>query len=287
MTAACNRIASYCLIRRQSVFESRPCIYKSAFLFALLLPVGAQADPVKVRHTQGTAHGFLKLETLEGKPLAVGDLIQTSHGGLITSRLVFRFRDGSLDDETTVFSQRGVLRMVSDRHIQKGPFFPHATEVNITADGHVTSSRTDSDGKVKTTDDHMDLPPDISNGMPLTVVLNLTPRDPETKISYLLMTSKPTLAHLTIRPDGTERFTVGGAPREANRFVTKIDLSGIKGIVAPMIGKQPKDFHLLFLGGEAPVFLKAEGQIYEDGPVIRIKQISATFSDGGQESSAK
>lgn len=224
---------------------------------------------------------------LDGKPLAVGDLVQTSRGGLVTARLTFHFCDGSLDDETTVYSQRGVLHLVSDRHIQKGPFFSHATELSITADGHVTSSRTDSDGKIKTTDDHMDLPPDISNGMPLTVILNLTPRDLETKVSYLLMSSKPTLAHLIIRPDGKERFTVGGAARQANRFVTKIDLSGLKGIVAPIIGKQPKDFHMLFLGGDAPVFLKAEGQIFEDGPVIRIKQISATFSDGGQESPAK
>jgi hypothetical protein len=46
------------------------------------------------------------------------------HGDRVTSRLIFRFRDGSIDDDVTVFTQRRVFRLVSDHHIQRGPSFP-------------------------------------------------------------------------------------------------------------------------------------------------------------------
>src|SRR4029079_10724854 len=83
----------------------------------------ASAEPVAVRHAEGLVHGFLALRSLEGKLLASGDLIQEVHGDLVTSRWVFRFRDGSIHDETAVFSQRGHFRLISDHLVQKGPTF--------------------------------------------------------------------------------------------------------------------------------------------------------------------
>src|SRR5882672_3752172 len=53
-------------------------------------------EPVAVRHTEGIVHGFLALRTLDGKTVADGDLIQLARGGRVTSRLVFRFKDGSV-----------------------------------------------------------------------------------------------------------------------------------------------------------------------------------------------
>ena len=52
--------------------------------------------------------GFLVLSDLEGTPLAAGDLGQVVVGDRVTSRLVFRFKDGSLHDETVVFSFNGL-----------------------------------------------------------------------------------------------------------------------------------------------------------------------------------
>jgi hypothetical protein len=62
-------------------------------------------EHVRVRHTEGLVHGFLALRTLEGTPLADGDLLQTARGTQVTSRRVFHFKDGSLHEETAVFSQ--------------------------------------------------------------------------------------------------------------------------------------------------------------------------------------
>ena len=60
--------------------------------------------PVAVRHTEGVVHGFLVLRTLDGMPIADGDLTQVARGTRVTSRLVFHFKDGSSHDETAVFS---------------------------------------------------------------------------------------------------------------------------------------------------------------------------------------
>nr|MDP9264045.1 hypothetical protein [Acidobacteriota bacterium] len=65
---------------------------------ALLQPAAVAAAPVAVRHTEGLLHGFLLLSTMQGKPLALGDLTQTSRGDRVTSRLLFRFKDGSVYD---------------------------------------------------------------------------------------------------------------------------------------------------------------------------------------------
>ena len=64
------------------------------------------AQPVAVRYAEGIVHGFLSLRTTDGELVANGDLIQVARGDRVTSRLVFRFKDGSLHDETSVFSQR-------------------------------------------------------------------------------------------------------------------------------------------------------------------------------------
>jgi hypothetical protein len=69
--------------------------------------------PVAVRHAEGLVHGFLVLRTVAGETLADGDLIQVARSDQVTSRLVFRFKDGSVHDETAVFSQRRNFRLLS------------------------------------------------------------------------------------------------------------------------------------------------------------------------------
>src|ERR1035441_8733160 len=65
-------------------------------------PPGA-AQPVPVRHADGTMHGFLALRGQDGRVVAAGELSQVARGSTVTARLVFHFRDGSVDDETTGF----------------------------------------------------------------------------------------------------------------------------------------------------------------------------------------
>ena len=243
-----------------------------AVIFVAAIPL--DADPVAVRSAQGTFHGFLVLKTLEGSTLAIGDLVQVAHGDRITSRLTFHFRDGSLDDETTVYSQRKVFQLISDHHVQRGPSFPKPLDMFIdAASGEITSH--DKDGKV--TQDHLDLAPDICNGLNLPLLLNLDPSASPIRLPMAAPSSKPRLIHVVIAAQGEDPVSIGAIRRKATNYRIKIDLGGIPGVVAPIVGKQPSDMHAWILGGEAPAFVKEEGQFYEGGPVWQIEPISPVF----------
>src|SRR5437763_17217353 len=91
----------------------------------LLQPNGLLADAVTVRHSEGLMHGFLILRTLEGKSLADGEMTQVARGDRVTDDLTFRFKDGSIYEDKTIFSQHGTFRLLSDHLVQRGPSFKH------------------------------------------------------------------------------------------------------------------------------------------------------------------
>jgi hypothetical protein len=243
---------------------------------ALLVPPRVMSgEPVAVRYPEGLVHGFLSLRTLDGKKLADGELIQFSKRGRVTSRLVFRFTDGSLHDETVVFSQRGRFRMLRDHLVQKGPAFRHPLEAEIDGTrGEVRIRYSDEEGKEKLATEHLDLPPDLSNGLILTLMKNIAPDAPRTTISMVAATPKPRLVKLVITPAGEEPFSTGGTERKAMHYVVKVEIGGIAGVLAPLVGKQPPDSHVWILGGEAPAFVKSEGPLALGGDSWRIELVS-------------
>jgi hypothetical protein len=247
----------------------------------------APAELIPVRHKEGTVHGFLVLRAEDGRELAVGDLFQIIRGNQVTSRLLFRFKDGSIDDEVTVFSQRGNFRLITDHHVQKGPSYPHPMDMSIDArSGQVTVRSPGKDGKEEVTTDHIDMPPDISNGLILSLAKNILPETPETKVSMIVATPKPRLVTLAISPHGKDPFSIAGSIRKATHYVIKIEIGGIAGKVAPLIGKQPHDIQIWILGGIAPSFVKEEGQLYQGGPDWSIQLTSPVWphaSDSGSK----
>ena len=94
-----------------------PTVVALMIAAASLCPSGAVRAQVPVRHAEGVVHGFLVLRDTDGRALADGDLLQTSRGSLVTSRVVFRFKDGSRHDETALFSERQQFRLVRDHLI--------------------------------------------------------------------------------------------------------------------------------------------------------------------------
>lgn len=242
---------------------------------ASLLRLHLYADPVPVRHLQGSVHVFLSLKTSGGSSIAIGEVTQAVRGDRVTARLIFRFRDGSIDEETTVFSQRGTFRLISDHLVQRGPSFPKWLDILIDVPTGEITSRT-KDGVMR--HDHLDLPADISNGLPPNLLMNLLPSDLETKLSFVAPTEKPRLIHVTVKPSGEVPFTIGGTRRKATDYVLHVQLGGVAGVIAPIIGKQPDDVHIWILGGASPAFIREAGQLYEGGPVWYIEQISPTFA---------
>lgn len=241
-------------------------------LSALAVPVAA--DPIPVRHIQGTFHAFLSIKDLDGHALAVGDLVQISHGARVTQRLTFHFRDGSLDDETAVYSQHTNFQLISDHHIQRGPSFPKPIDVSIDAASGTIISVTTKDGKSDTKQDNLDLPPDLSNGLTGLYMLNLDPAAASTRVSMVAPGDKPRLVHILITPDGDDRASIGGSTRTVTRYLAKIEIGGIAGAVAPLVGKKPADMHIWILPGPAPTLVRQEAQLFEGGPVWRIEQLA-------------
>jgi hypothetical protein len=247
----------------------------SAFLLSSLTLI---ADQVPVRHVEGRIHGFLVLRDLDDKLLASGSLTQLANGNRVTTELSFRFNDGSVHQETTVFSQRRTFRLLVHRLVQKGPAFKRAIDLSLNAStGQVTIQYTDDDGKEETITDRLKLPADLANGLVTTLLGNIDSKAPKTVVSMLVATPKPRLVKLELSPLGEDSFSVGGSAAKAMRYAVKVDIGGISGVIAPLIGKQPPDTHVWMVGGKAPGFLKSEGPLFQDGPVWRIELASPVW----------
>jgi hypothetical protein len=254
-----------------TVLRSRILSILLAFT-CILSGVAASASPVAVRYKVGMIHGFLVLSTLDGVAIAAGDLTQVARGDQVTTQVVFRFKDGSRQEETTVFSQHGSFRLISYHMVQKGPAFKKPTDLSVAcATGQVTVRYTDDDGKEKVANEHLALPPDLGNGLIPALLMNLPKGTQQIEIPMVVAGPKPRLVKIGVTAQGTAPFSLVGFSREAVHYVGKIDLGGVAGVVAPVIGKQPPDAQIWLLGGEAPVVLKSEMLSYAGGPVWRIE----------------
>ena len=240
-------------------------------------PGVVSAEPVAVRHAEGLVHGFLVLRSPEGAILASGDLIQVARGTRVTSRLVFRFKDGSLHDETAVFSQRGHFQLLSDHLVQKGPSFERPLDMTIDRPRGQVTVRYMDDGKEKVEVEQMELPLDLANGMIITLLKNVRSDALPPSVSFVAATPKPRLVRLVISAAGTEPFSVAGSGRRAMHYVVKVDIGGLTGLLAPLLGKQPPDSHVWILGGEAPAFVKSEAALFLGGPMWRTELVSPVW----------
>jgi hypothetical protein len=238
----------------------------------------AVADTIPVLYPEGVVHGFLTLSTRDGKRVADGDSIQVAKGDRVTSKVVFRFADGSLHEETTVFMQKGRFGLASYRLVQKGPSFPHPIDFSVDrASGRCVVKVVEKDGE-KTYDERLELPPDLANGMVPILLKNVRPDAARLELPMVLATPRPRLVKLVIGPDGEDAFRIaGGAAQKATRYRVRIDLKGVVGVVAEVVGKAPEDTLVWIEHGEAPAFVKSEGPMAMDAPQWRIELASPEF----------
>jgi hypothetical protein len=242
------------------------------------------AEQVPVRHKEGLVHGFLVLRTLDGQTLASGALIQNVRkDGTVSSRLVFHFKDGSLHDETVLFSQRGTFRMISDHLVQKGPAFQHPVDATLDGNSGQITVRYSEDGKEKTATDRLKNRPDVANGLMFILLKNINPNAPQSKVSFVAFTPKPKLVGLAITPVGTETFATAAESRKSTHFVVRPEIPGMTGVLASVLGKQPPDINVWILEGEAPAFIKSEGPLAFGGPIWRVELVSPTWPKEANE----
>ena len=252
-----------------------------ALLAVLALASPLPAATIPVRYPEGIVHGFLTLSTLDGKRVGDGDSFQVAKGDRVTSRIVFHFADGSLHEETTVFSQRGRFRLVSYKLVQKGPVFPRPLDMSLdAASGRCVVRATDKDGKEKTYDERLKLPPDVSNGMVTTLIKNVTGNPARIELPMVLATPKPRLVKLVIGPAGEETFRIGRVDHKAVRYQIHIDLGGVVEVLAELANKAPEDTRLWLERGEAPGFVRSEGPMAIGTPGWRIDLAAPEFGVG-------
>ena len=235
------------------------------------------AGPVAVRHTQGFLRGFLVLKDTNDKILASGDLVQLPSGNRVTAALSLHFADGSLYEETSVFSQSHTYRLLTYKQVMKGPAFKTQETLSLDAStGTVNIQSTDKDGREKNFADKLSLPPDLANGI-ISMLLTEAAPQAEMTLSMLVSTPKPRIVKLKISPSGQESFSVGGSGAKATHYIVKIDIGGVEGAAAKVVGKQPPPEDFWIATGNAPAFLKSEGPLYEDGPIWRIELASPVW----------
>jgi len=263
-----------------------PLVMGRRHLLGILVVCGvvvcAAAEPapqlLPVRRVLGTQHGFLVLRTLDGKVVADGDSIQTVRGQQVTNRTVFRFRDGSRNEETAVFSQRGVYRLVSYHLVQRGPAFadpenPRTVDIDM-ARGHVVVHSAGDHGEDKVHDEQMTLPANLGNGIVVTLLEDVGSASLPLPVPYLATTPAPRLIKLVISKAGAARFAVGATSRTATDYLIKTEIGGVAGIVAPLVGKKPPDVHVWISDGDIPAFVKSEAPMSADGPLLRTELTS-------------
>jgi hypothetical protein len=250
------------------------------FVTMLLWLRPASAAPVSVRFVEGVTHGFLVLRSVNGELIASGDLLQVQRDGRVESRMVFRFKDGSVFDERVVFTQERVFTMQSYRLVQRGPVFTEDTEISLErASGkYRVNTKAHKDGREEVLNGTLDLPPDVYNGMVIMVAKNL-PKGASETVHIVAFTPTPRLVQLELAPDGDHKVLVGDLAKTATHYVLKPRLGSWLKLFATLLGSVPPDSHAWIVRDELPAFVRFEGPLYTMGPVWRIETTSPRWPD--------
>jgi hypothetical protein len=246
--------------------------FTRAAIALLCASATAAAEPVSVRFPEHEAHAGMVLRTLDGAELAKGQWTQTVEGFDVTTHVVFHFTDGSLHDESVTFSQDGRLRLLRDHLVQAGPAFPCDLDQSVDGrSGMVTVVCRDRNGGVKRYAEHLELPADLSNGMVPTVLKNVRDGSPRS-VSLLVATPSPRVVQLVLAPPRRERLA-GAGDAAVSHYVLKVEIGGIAGRLAPLVGKQPPDSHVWIADGDPPAYLRSDQPLFVGGPLWRIELV--------------
>ena len=230
-------------------------------------PLAAFADPIAVRFTEGVGRGFPVLRDASGEKIAQGDLVQVARGDRVENRLTFRFRDGSLYDETVVYSQRDVFTLLSYRLVQRGPSFPETMDATVDRETgrYTVRYKSDEDSPEEVVKGKFEMPDDAYNGLLSTLMKNL-PTGTSATVQIIAFTPKPRLVKMLLMPASSDTVMMSETAVPSTRFLVKPQL----GLFASLLVADIPDIKIWVSGGEAPAFLRFEGPLYFMGPIWRI-----------------
>jgi hypothetical protein len=245
-------------------FASMGAVHRSA-------PAEHAAMPV--RFAEGTVHDFLELRTATGAFLANGELIQTASDSGVESRMVFHF-SGSVFEETVRFTQLGVFAMQEFHLIQSGPAFEADLEVTLAQSGAYTvRSRPHESGVERQLAGTLDLPPDVYNGMAITIAKNL-PVGTAESVHLVAFMPEPRIIRIELAPSGSEIGVLDRRETTVSHIVLKPRLGALIGFVARLKGQMPPNGNLWIATDSVPAFVRYQGPMY-DGPIWKLSHVTA------------
>lgn len=254
-------------------------IFSLAILCIAALRFSAFAETIPVRHIQKPLHRFMVARAENGKTVANGEFSQVVQSDEVTIHLVYRFVDGSIDDETTTYTQRGRFRLVRYHHLEQGPFFTKPIDFAIDgATGMVTSRTIDTSGKVHVENKHMNLPDDLANGFVGTLLLNVPHNTSPFRVSMLAPFGGGRMVQLLISPESDQTVQLEGQTFQATVFRVHPVLNGFVSIFARLIGLQPKDVKVWVFQGDEPAVAVVIGQLGGYGPILSSDLVGSNFS---------
>ena len=213
-------------------------------------------------------HGFLALRTAEGALLAHGDLLQTAKNGGIESRMNFHFSN-SVFDETVSFTQRGVFTMQQYHLVQSGPAFANDIDVTLARSGaYVVTTKSHKDGKESRFSGTLELPPDVYNGMVITVAKNLRAKTSES-VHIVAFTPEPRIIGLELAPVGSDKVMLGKHSEAVSHILLKPKLGTLLKFFAKLKGQNPPNSDVWIVSDDVPAFVRYQGPLYS-GPVWQI-----------------
>jgi len=245
--------------------------FGAALALVLLAATAGHAGPVAVKLLEGNARGFIVVRSPEGEVIAHGEMRQLPVRGGIESRLSLAFKDGSQREETVVFSQNKIFRLERFHLVERGPSFP-TTEVSFDRKSGQYRARTQEKkgGEERTSAGTLEMPADLYNGMALVLLKNLAAGQ-RADGRVAVFTPKPRLIKMDLVPEGDDKVRFGPSTLTVRRYVVKLDVGGLAGLIAPMIGKDPPDSRYWLATGDVPAFVRFEGAMFLNGPIWRIE----------------
>jgi hypothetical protein len=255
---------------------------RSNYLVAGLLAIAlcrpaAHAEQITVKHVQLPMHRFMVARSEAGQIIANVEFSQAVQSNQVTMHVIYRFVDGSIDDEETTYTQQGRFRLVRNHHIQKGPFFSKPVDFTVEAATGIVTSRTEKNGKVHVESKHINLPDDLANGFVGTLLLNVPHNTAPFRVGMLAPVVGGRLIRLLISPEEEQTVQLSGRSLKATVFRVHPELGGFVSVIARLLGLQPKDVMVWVLEGEEPAVAVVVGQLGGSGPVVSADLVGTSF----------
>jgi hypothetical protein len=184
---------------------------------------------------------------------------------------VLNFKDGSLRDERVTFSQDDVFRVEAYRLMQHGPSFP-ISEISFDRETGRFAARTQQTkaDEVREASGALEMPADLYNGMALVLLKNLPPTS-VASVRMAVFTPKPRIIQMQLIPEEEDVVRHGSATRTARRYLVKLEVGGLTGVLASLVGKDPPDMRYWLVTGEVPAFVRFQGAMFLKGPIWRLE----------------